>query len=255
MAESLVYLYGLVRSQRAPSLKGAPEGLPGTGPLRAIDGGGGVWLIVAAASAERYDSAAIERGLKDIDWVSQCAVAHERVIRYCARTRTTVPTRLFTLFRGDERAREHVRRSARRLARVFARVDGCEEWGVRMFVDAASAAPPPRKTPARPDAGRRFLEQKREQHRTATAQAAGAPRAAASLFRQVARAARAHRRIPVVNGGTSRMLIDGAFLVPRGGRREFRAAVGRAIEAAQKRGVRVSVNGPWPPYNFVGDKA
>jgi len=131
-----------------------------------------VWLIVAPASAERYDSAAIERGLKDHRLGLAVRRRHERVIRYCARTRTTVPTRLFTLFRGEERAREHVRQSAHRLARVFARVDGCEEWGVGMFVDAA---PPRRRRRRRSrvrDAGRRFLEQKREQHQTAAAQAA-----------------------------------------------------------------------------------
>lgn len=254
MSDSLVYLYALVAGDRPPSLTRAPEGLPGTGPLRLAEGGKGVWLVIAPAPPDRYGTASIERGLKDLDWVSQSAVAHERVVRHFARNRTTVPARLFTLFRSEERALEHVRQSTRRLAKVFTRVDGCEEWGLRIFADApvetASGAPLGAESA---DAGRRFLERKRALHQVARDLAAQAPRAARSLYRAVARSAREHREIPVVPGTKTRLLIDGAFLVRREERRDFRAAVATAVEAAAKRGVRVSLTGPWPPYNFVGE--
>jgi hypothetical protein len=256
MSGTLVYLYGFVRSERAPSLSAAPEGLPGTGRVRVLDGGRGVWLVTGTAPVARYGDAGLERGLKDLDWVSQCAVAHERVIRHFAVRRATVPARLFTLFLSDERALTHVRVSARHLARVFARVDGCEEWGVRIFADApAEVAPVRPKLSGAPDAGRRFLESKRDLHHAAREAASTAPRAALAVYRGLARHSRAHRKIPVTAGpGASRLLVDGAFLVPRASRRAFRVSVADSARRARGAGLRLTLTGPWPAYNFVEER-
>jgi hypothetical protein len=254
MNDKLVYLYGLVRGERAPSLTRAPAGLPGTGPLRVLDGGRGIWLVTGPAPEARYGDAAIERGLKDLDWVSQCAVAHERVIRHFAARAATVPARLFTIFRSDERALVHVRISARRLARVFARVEGCEEWGIRIFAETPPA--PPARTPAKTsaDVGRRFLERKRDLQRAARATAASAPRAALAAFRRLSRHARAQRKLPIAaTGAASRLLLDAAFLVPRERRGDFREAAAAAARNGSRDGIRLALTGPWPAYNFVDE--
>jgi hypothetical protein len=248
-----VYLYVLVRSDRPPSLAGAPAGLPGTGPLRLIPAGPRLWLVAADAPLARYGEEPIARGLKDLDWVAERAVAHEGVVRHFARRRNAVPMRLFTLFSADERAQEHVRRQQRRLTRVLTRVEGCEEWGVRLFADDA---PPPRAKvrPTADDAGRRFLEHKRAQHRTARRVPPSTAKAALSMVRELGRVARDLRRHPVpAAASTSRMLVDAAFLVPQGSRPRFRAVLARAASGARSQGLRVTVTGPWPPYNFVDD--
>src|SRR5262245_19079246 len=97
--DSAVYLYALVQSPRRPALGRAPAGLPETGAVRVVDAGPQLWLVVAEAPLARYGEDAIERGLQDLDWVSACAVAHEAVLRHFSRRLTTVPMRLFTLFR------------------------------------------------------------------------------------------------------------------------------------------------------------
>src|SRR5262245_28297761 len=119
---SAVYLYALVQSPRRPSLARVPPPLPDMGPLRLLEAGLGLWLVVSDAPLSSYGEEAIQNGLKDLDWVSLRAVAHANVARHFARRLTTVPMRLFTLFRTDERAQEHVRRSGRRLSRVLSRV-------------------------------------------------------------------------------------------------------------------------------------
>ncbi|TMB13759.1 MAG: hypothetical protein E6J65_24825, partial [Deltaproteobacteria bacterium] len=98
------YLYCLVRSARAPSLRGAPAGLPGAAPTRTIDAGGGLWLVAADAPLDRYGEKPIERGLQDLAWVSSVAVPHEAVVEHLAKIGTVVPMKLLTLFRSDERA-------------------------------------------------------------------------------------------------------------------------------------------------------
>jgi len=250
-----VYLYVLVRSDRRPSLAGAPAGLAGTGPLRIVEAGPRLWLVAADAPLDRYGEEPIAKGLKDLDWVAERALAHETVVRHFARRRNAIPMRLFTLFSSDARAQEHVRSQQRRLGRVLTRVEGCEEWGVRLYADDP-APPSPRVRATAPDAGRRFLEHKRAQHRTARTVPAATTKAAQAIVRDLGKVARDLRRHAVpAAAAAGRMLVDAAFLVPQESRPRFRAVLARHASGARASGLRVSLTGPWPPYNFVDGAA
>jgi hypothetical protein len=113
--------------------------LPGAGPPRALAVSPSLWLVVADAPLNRYGEASIERGLRDLDWVGDCAAGHERVVEQVAEASTVVPMKLFTLFASDERAIAHARVLAARIARIAERIDGCREWGVRVHVDERRA--------------------------------------------------------------------------------------------------------------------
>jgi len=146
--DTVTYLYCLVAAERRPSLAGAPRGLPGTGGLRALEAGGGLWLVVADAPLSAYGSEPIERNLRDFEWVALRGAAHARVVEYFARRITTLPMKLFTLFNSDERALAHVRGDAARVRRVIERVTGHAEWGVRVRLDAALVKKRVAKRPA-----------------------------------------------------------------------------------------------------------
>ncbi|HWE24666.1 MAG TPA: GvpL/GvpF family gas vesicle protein, partial [Myxococcales bacterium] len=135
----LTYLYCVVRREKAPPLARAPMGLPGTGKPRAIDAGGALWLIAADAAASEYGTAAIERGLQDLAWVSARAVPHEAVVEFAGRSGTVLPMKLFTLFHSDDRAVRHVAEQRKRIDRLLERLAGREEWGVRMLLDEPRA--------------------------------------------------------------------------------------------------------------------
>src|SRR5688572_6586123 len=94
----LTYLYALLRAPRAPLVRGAPPGVPGASPVRALAVVPGLWLLAADAPAADYDEAAIERGLKDMAWVSERALAHEAVVEHFAGRGDLLPMKLFTLF-------------------------------------------------------------------------------------------------------------------------------------------------------------
>jgi len=68
------YVYCVLRRDKAPPLGRAPKGLPGMEPPRAVPAGPGLWLVVSSAPLERYGEKAIEQGLRDLEWVSSCAV-------------------------------------------------------------------------------------------------------------------------------------------------------------------------------------
>ncbi len=250
------YLYCAVQSARDP-VRGAktrpPRGLPGAGPPRALSAGGGMWLIVATAPLDRYAGDAIDARLADLDWVSRCAVAHDAVVEHLARLHPVIPMKLFTLFTSDERAVAHVGRTRRKIDRLFARVADREEWGIRVLLDERRALAP-RDEPVTAASGTEFLAKKKAAKDARQHLVADALGEADTLFDALTRLADdSRRRTPAVEGPTSRMVLDAAFLVPRRAARRFRAAAGEAARALTPRGLEVSLTGPWPPYHFVAD--
>jgi hypothetical protein len=253
-AAPATYAYCVLQSTAAPAVAGVPAGLPGTGPLRALPVGGGLWLVAAAAPLPAYAGPAIERGLRDLNWVSERAVAHERVVEHFAARGPALPLKLFTLFADDARAVGSLRRRRATLGRVLARVAGHREWGVRFTLARRAALPRATARPAasRPPSGTAYLTARktaRDDVRDALLRAvADADRVFADLSR---RARDARRREPVQTPDGARLLLDAAFLVPRRGEEAFLATARRWSERLAGEGRQLAVTGPWPPYNFV----
>jgi hypothetical protein len=252
---SATYLYCTVKSARSPSLARGPKGLPGASRPRAIDAGGGLYLVVSDAPLAKYGEAAIERGLRDLAWVSRCALAHEAVVEHCSKAATVVPMKLFTLFTSDERAAAHVKKERARLERVFARIKAHEEWGVRVYLDeeqAASDAVERATARAKPTSGAAFLMQKKKKTDAVRGVVASAHEEVARLYQALAeQASEARMREAAPADGGTRMLLDGVYLVPRARRTTFASRAKREAKRLAPRGFRVTLTGPWPPYHFV----
>lgn len=250
------YLYCLVSAEKAPSLKSAPAGLPGAGRPRTIDAGKGLWLVAADAPLERYGEGPIEKGLQDLAWVSSVAVPHEAVIEHLARAGTVLPMKLFTLFRSDARALEHVAKQRRRIDRLFERIEGREEWGLRVTLDELSALEKARgeaqKTVEKGSPGAAFLQRKKREHDAARELVQNARDRADALYEQLAaRADDARRRPPPPGEIGKRVLLDAAFLLRRPKAKAFQTAVRAQAKALAGLGYQLTLTGPWPPYNFV----
>ena len=242
---SASYVYALVAGAK-PRLGKAPT-LPGAGKPRLLDAGQRLHALVATVPLELYDEAAIERGLQDLEWVSRCAVGHERVLEYFSKATALVPLKLFTLFHSDERALAHVAKGRKKIDAVVARVSGCVELGVRVALA-------PRRTLsatlAAPASGTAFLARKKRQKDETRELAARASADAEALHAQLAaRADEAAKRPPLPAG--PRLLLDAAYLVPRKKLVSFKEAVAREARALEADGLEVTLTGPWPPYNFA----
>lgn len=253
------YLYCLVRADREPSLAGVPPGLPGCSPPRALDAGGGLWLVVAGAPLSGYGAEEIQSRLSDLSWVSDRALAHEAVVEHFTgvpEAAAVLPLKLFTLFSSGERALAHVRDNRERIGRSLGRVAGRIEWGVRVRLDDARA----REVLARemngemkPSAGTAFLLRKKLEQDAARELAARLRAEMDETFAELAEgAAESLRREPAASpeeGG--RLLLDAAFLVPAGKAGDFEALVERCAARLAPRACEVTLTGPWPPYHFI----
>jgi hypothetical protein len=253
------YLYCVAHGKRAPALARAPRGLPGTGAVRAVDAGEGLWIVATEAPLERYGAAPVEARLRDLDWVAACATAHEAVVEHVSKKATTIPLKLFTLFNTDERAVAHISKLRPAIERAVARVAGRQEWGVRVHLDEARARRVQRERASKATAGvtsgTRFLLLKKQEQQVIREALARGRADVDATFEALAQAADdARRRLPDKVDGT-RLVLDAAFLLPPKRVTAFkRAARERAARLAQH-GYTLTLSGPWPPYNFVGGTA
>jgi hypothetical protein len=250
------YLYSVVQAEE-PEGTGAPDGPPGIGSLRWLALGDRLWLAAADAPLPAYSAAAIEKGLKDLDWVSACAIAHERVVEHVSRLGTAVPMKLFTLFSSDARAIADLGASRTRLRAVMRRIAGRQEWGVRVSVDEVTARTRARARAEQAaeglSAGAQFLTRKGQENREVRDIIDLGRTAAEDVFAAVAtHADDTRRRPPSAAEPGLRLLLDAAFLVPAARASAFRDAVRKQAERLAPKGYRVVLTGPWPAYNFVG---
>lgn len=246
------YVYGLVESPRAPSLSAAPVGLAGAGPPRALPLKRGRWVVAADVPLERYGEEALARGLRDLDWVGTCALAHERVVEYLARRGSVVPMKLFTIFHSDARAIEDVARARRTLDRAFRRIAGAAEWSVRVFRSASTAESTAAGKHTEAGSGAEFLLKKKQARDDARAAATAAAAAAGTAHRTLEKIARASILKPPVDGEAgARLVLDAAYLVPNARRAKFRSEATRQVKRCREAGCTLTLTGPWPAYHFI----
>jgi len=252
------YLYCLLQSPRQPSLRAMPPGLPGAGKPRAIDAGRGLWLVASDAPLDRYGEKPIERGLQDLAWVSSVAVPHEAVVEHLAKNGTVVPMKLFTLFRSDERALEHVAKERKRIDRLVERIEGREEWGLRVLLDELAALRRARDEAGAISAGApgaAFLLRKKKEHQAAREVIDRARDRADALFDLLAaKADDARRRPPPPGEVGKRVLLDAAFLLPRKKSKAFQALIRGEAKKLADRDYQLTLTGPWPAYTFVTEQ-
>jgi hypothetical protein len=243
------YVYGLIAKKTSPAVAKAPAGLPGLGPLRTLPVRDGVWLLVATAPLARYGAAAIDRGLSDLDWVSRCALGHERVVETFLSAGTLLPMKLFTLFTDDAAALERSREDAPRVTRLLRRLQGKSEWGVRL---RRSERRPPARVAAPAKSGREFLQRKLAERAVRSGTTAGDRQAADRIFRELKRGTAAAVRKPLADDA-GRLLLDAVFLATSAEATALRRAVAARARAVRADGLELVLTGPWPAYHFLGD--
>ena len=253
MSVTLSYVFCLVRGARRPVVRDIPDGMPGGSDLRAIEVGDQLWAIVETVREADYSEGALVRGLQNLDWVGERAVAHERVIERFLSAPAVLPMQLFTMFTSDARVVEHVRADRRRIARILKRIDRKVEWGLRLTWDEKAAREKIDRKRPREREGAAYLARKRDILDLNRAQLAEARVEAGRLYKAISReATEALRRTSLERAAPgSRLLLDAAFLVPAAQAAAFRASLRKHSRPLHGYGVAVLLTGPWPPYNFI----
>jgi hypothetical protein len=212
-----------------------------------------MWLVTSQVPLDTYGPQALEPALRDLEWVSSIAVAHEAIVEHFTRAKgsAVVPMKLFTMFSSIDKAVDEMRGRLTELRNVLGRIAGCEEWGVRVTrtdtkITATSVGV------RRIQSGAAFLAAKkavRDQAHQAARIAAEAADATYDALASIAREAR--RREDAPPSATTAPLLDATFLVPSRSRTRFHGAAQKRADACATAGAEMVITGPWPAYNFV----
>jgi hypothetical protein len=249
-----VYLYCVIRAARRPALARMPAGVPGGTRPAAHRLSGSLWLITADVPLDTYGPPHLESRLRDLDWVSQVALAHEAVVEHFSRVRgaVVVPTKLFTMFSSMDKAVADVGAGKAEIERAMRYIAGSEEWGVRITRRPGAAAPASGKATSSAT-GAAFLAAKKEARDAVARNRAASLAAADTAFNRLSRHARdAQQRPRRQEPGSNPPILEAAFLVTAGARGRFVAEAKRQAALCAAAGADMALTGPWPAYNFVG---
>jgi hypothetical protein len=241
------YVFAIARDLRADDLVGTP-GIDGA-PLQVVEDER-LSAVVCDVDLGEFGQDSLAANLEDLAWVERVARAHNEVVWRVASHATCAPLRLVTVCSDDDSVRAKVDGLRADLEQVLDRVEGRQEWSLKVLVPHRPA-PEPEAVPAA--SGSDYLRRKRE----AADRRRGRGEAAAAAADEVDEVARHHavaaRRLapqdPRLTGRADTMVLNGAYLVEAGADAPFRAAVQDAAERRPE--ISVELAGPWPPYSFA----
>ncbi|RPI51517.1 MAG: hypothetical protein EHM55_18720 [Acidobacteria bacterium] len=241
------YVFCLVQSGRAPSLRSVPASLPGAGAPRLIPVDRDIWAVVADAPLERFEGEELQRELQDVEAISRHALAHASVVEFFFRHAPVIPLKLFTLFSSDDAASAHLQSRREELTRMFAGLRGLEEWGVRIVAGQVEA-----ESSRTLSSGRDYLQVKKRLHDETAAPPRSTVRAVDGALKALGRIASKTRKEAFPAPGKGRPYVTGtSFLVKVERRAEWKRAIAKTAAALARQGHHLAMSGPWPPYHFV----
>jgi len=211
----------------------------------------GLAAVVCDVDLAEFGEEPLIRNLEDLDWVERVARTHNDVVWRVAAVSTCAPLRLVTVCADDESVRDKVDSLRSGLEGVLDRIEGRQEWSVKVLVAPRSGGEPSPDTPA--TSGADYLRRKREASDRRRDLSVDAMRIAREVHDLAHAHAVASRRLapqdPRLTGRPEAMVLNGAYLVEADARDAFEAAVHAAGE--QHPAVTVEVEGPWPAYSFA----
>lgn len=253
----ILYLYAIGRRGHA---------LPA--PVEAIDGSDSVVAIeeqdlagfCTSVDEDAFSQETIDARSKDLEWLGAIGYRHQSVMAALMRGGTIIPLRAFSLFRSEESVREHLRSQAQAFAALLTRLDGRQEWTMRIEFDPEkwNASLVHRVDTLRilagdiegASAGKAFLLQKKleEQKKRASREAEE------SVVAEIEQAVLQKLDCRCVS--ESRQARSGAFpqinvLIERDEEAQLQELRDTLTEKYGDDGVSLALTGPWPPYTFA----
>ncbi len=264
MSARLCYIYGVVASKL--DLANAPKGIDG-GKVTLIPNGE-LAALATSVGAEDYAPDRIEALTADVDWVSERAMAHDRVLTWASDAGAVIPFPMWTLFRDARKVKAMLEKRGAELRTTFARIADGREFIVRVYVqpgvlkdrlaehsgdlmaleaEAAKASP-----------GQRYLLERKIENLRRDAGRDVTTRVAGEIFDALRTASKDTVREQPVNSGApreqGRAILNASFLVAAPRVVEFQRALTDMVNKHEPSGFKFDFTGPWPPYHFVGER-
>ncbi len=260
-SQRALYLFCFARSDIVGEIEGT--GVDGRHPLCLFRPFSDLCAVVGEVPLEDFCGPAAELRMQQLAWVGPRALRHEAVVEQVMRRSPVLPVRFGTLFSSQESLARFLDLHRKIISQFLVRVADQEEWSVKGLLDrtqagealiSASLAAQQDELAALPPGTRYFQEQR---IRAAAEKELSlwlddtCRQVASDLMKQASdfRECQVVPREPPESG--TEVVLDWAFLLPRGATAAFRSRIDQMNEKHATRGLVFELSGPWPPYRFV----
>lgn len=222
---------------------------------------GSLAAFYSLVDESEYDQDVIDARSKDVEWLGAIGYRHQSVMADLMRGGTIIPLRAFTLFASENRLRGHLEAERDKFMKVLARLEGKQEWTLRVEFDPVRwneaivrRVDSLRAIAAEADeanAGKAFLLRKKLDEEKKRASRDAEQQVVAEVERAVL------DKLACDTVAETRQQRSGAFpqidvLINR----DEEARLQELRDELERRygsdGVSIALTGPWPPYTFAG---
>jgi hypothetical protein len=257
----VLYLYGFVPGDAPappPELAGLDQSAVEDVQLGEFRG------VISRVDASVYQPERMAASMRDLAWVAQRGLAHERVVAWFVDHAQILPAPLFTLYSSTDALREAARARAGEVSQQLRRLSGLHEWDLKVAFDAAELEPQLGSLShaiANLDAeiaaaapGRRYLLEKKRSGLVSSEIAAAARAEAERILDLLRPFAREVRFIPLPQADHELPVVFyAALLVPAATASTAAELVAERASGLARLGIRVDYSGPWAPYRFLDE--
>ncbi|MEV5019554.1 GvpL/GvpF family gas vesicle protein [Streptomyces sp. NPDC053780] len=253
----IVCAFAVTGTPPDPAALASATGHEEGGPLRALDAGGGLCLVVQDVPAALFDQEALAERLNRPTDLERCARAHHRAVEAAAGRGAVVPLPMATLYRGDRSAVRAVSDRRPVLEALLDRLRNRTEWAVKVHAAEGTPddLPPAPAGPGTGSGGRAYLSRasaRRRDRQQAHGRARAEAEAVDAELRRYAVAATRHRpQSERLTGRRTPQLLNAAYLVEDADRAAFTRALAGLTAEGRHPAVRADASGPWIPYSFA----
>ena len=236
--KSVLYLYGI--SSKAPKTK-ISGSIDGASSVEHVEDSGLTAWFSRVSGSEFGDKLA--SNMENLEWLAAASVRHQRVVSQIAGATTVLPARFGTVFSGEDSLSKHIAEQKDKLKATLDRIEGTEEWGVKLFLN-----PSPPASPIDAASGRDYLRAKATmvQVKKQTQLDPDVAEFARKLQSIAAESAPAGK----VSSGQNNLEWQASFLIRKKDRPKWDDVLkSYATRWADRR--EIQCTGPWPPYSFV----
>jgi hypothetical protein len=128
---NILYVYAIARAGHAVRL---PEAIDGSNGIYAVTTGDLAAFVTPVDDVD-FSQSVIDARAKDVEWLGAIGYRHQNVMNALMHGGTIIPLRAFTLFASDDSLRRHLENEHARLDKLLDRLDGKQEWTLRIEFD------------------------------------------------------------------------------------------------------------------------
>lgn len=221
----------------------------------------GLSAFVSRVDDVEFSQGVIDARARDVEWLGALGYRHQNVMAALMRGGTIIPLRAFTLFRSEESLRAHVETQHDAFVKILERLDGKQEWTLRIEFDPArwndallrrvDSLRALSEEAAAATPGKAFLLRKKLDDERKRASKEAEEAVVAEIEAEVI------AKLACDTLAESRTQRGGAFpqinaLIDRDEEARLQGLRDALNARYDNDGIDVALTGPWPPYSFVG---